>query len=82
MNFEFWLGLILGSALMYIWKEFSHARQIAKEQDLQVRLNRCTLEAVRHVASVELNAISDEKLVRGIAAGILSVASRTKPDGE
>lgn len=75
------LGVLIGAAVMYIVKEVQFA--LNKEpESVQARLNRCTLEVIRRDARVDIDAIPDEELVRGIAAGVLSVSSRTKPDGE
>lgn len=84
MSVEFFLvliGMVLGAAVMYIVKEVQFA--LNKEpESVQARLNRCTLEVIRRDARVDIDAIPDEELVRGIAAGVLSVSSRTKPDGQ
>lgn len=81
MSWEFWFGIVTGAAAMHIIRDVRDALEKTPETT-QEKLNRCTLEAIRRNAGIELDAIPDEKLVRGIATGVLSVTSRTEPDRE
>jgi hypothetical protein len=72
LDFQFWLGLILGSAVTYIVKEIFDA--FNKVEQPHEKLARCTLEVIKRDAHLELDKFSDEELVRAVLAGVKAIA--------
>lgn len=75
------LGAALGSALTYIVKEAEFAFR-EKPSDLHAKLSKCTIEAVRRNAELDLDGRAPEELVRAIASGLKTIPSRNREPGK